>query len=332
MNVVEVVRGEVVESRHEVSAVVADDRGRIVASVGDPAVLTFYRSAAKPMQALPLVEDGVVSHFGLDESELALCCASHEGERQHVEGARSILAKAGVAESHLACGAHAPYSAAAAAQLVLDGVSPGRIHNNCSGKHAGMLALARMHGWPLDGYHEIDHPLQQRMLDEVARWTGLAREEIPVAVDGCGVACFAAPLRTMAASFARFSAAAARGEGAGEVVGAMTSQPFMVGGTARACTDVMTRAGGRAFVKLGAEGVYGGGVTGEPLGFALKIPDGGRRAVEVAVVHLLHAIGVFDEADLDALAHHARPEVLNTRGEVVGELRAVLNLPAMVGR
>ncbi|MEM7417621.1 MAG: asparaginase [Gemmatimonadota bacterium] len=330
MNVVDVVRGGVVESRHEVSAVVADDTGRVIASIGEPRALTFYRSAAKPMQALPLVEDGVVARFGLDESELALCCASHEGEARHVEGARSILAKAGVSEDRLACGAHPPYSASAAAALVAEGRSPGRIHNNCSGKHAGMLAMAQMHGWPLDGYHEIDHPLQQRVWDEMSRWTELTRAEIPVAVDGCGVPCFAAPLDTIAASFARFSAAAFRDEPAGQIVRAMTAHAFMVGGTARACTDVMDRAAGRAFVKLGAEGVYGGGIPSESIGFALKVPDGGRRAVEVALVHLLRAIGVFGDDDMASLEGHANPPVMNTRGEVVGELRARLDLTAIV--
>lgn len=331
MNVIEVVRGGIVESTHAVWIAVADSSGRLVAAVGDTDSVTYYRSAAKPMQALPLVEDGVVERFGLTAAELALCCASHEGEDAHVQGSRSILEKAGVDEAALACGAHAPFSPEATGSLFERGERPGRIHNNCSGKHAGMLALARAHSWPIEGYHEIGHPLQQRMLDEVERWTGLERRDIGIGIDGCGVACFAVPLSVMAASFARFAADSAAGGSTEAVTRAMTTHPFMVGGSGRACTDVMARAGGRAFVKLGAEGVYAGGVPTEGLGFAIKIPDGGRRAVEVALVHVMHALGVFDHADVAALGAHANASIRNTRGEVVGELRARLELPQWVG-
>lgn len=331
MNVIEVIRGGLVESTHEVWIAVADAEGRTVARVGDADAITWYRSAAKPMQALPLVEDGVAERFGLTADELALCCASHEGEDAHLAGARSILRKAGVEEEALACGAHIPFAPSAVDALFDRGSRPERIHNNCSGKHAGMLALTVAHGWPLDGYHEIGHPLQQRILDEMARWTGMRGSEIPIGVDGCGVPCFAAPLSVMAASFARFASEADAGKAAGVVTSAMMTHPFMVGGTGRACTDVMTRAGGRAFVKLGAEGVYGGGLPGRGLGFAIKVPDGGRRAVEVALVHLLAELDVLDQDDVAALSGHANPPIRNTRGEVVGALRAQINLPSGVG-
>lgn len=329
MNVIEVVRGGVVESSHAVSIAVADAGGQTLTSVGDPTALTYYRSAAKPMQALPLVEEGVVERLGLTPEEVALCCASHEGEEAHVEGARSVLAKAGVSEEFLACGAHPPYSPSAAERLFRAGRAPERIHNNCSGKHAGMLALAKVMGWPVEGYHLAEHPLQRRMLAEIERWTGLAESDIPLGVDGCGVTCFAVPLDVMASSFARFASAAHRREGAATVVDAMTAHPFMVGGTDRACTDVMAVAEGRAFVKLGAEGVYGGGIPSQGLGFAIKVPDGGRRAVEVVLVHLLEQIGVFDSDSVARLSAHANPAVRNTRGEVVGEIRARLDLPVI---
>ncbi len=326
MNWVEVVRGGTVESRHAVHVAVQDARGRTLTSVGEPSVLTFHRSAAKPMQALPLVEEGVADRFGLTEPELALCCASHEGESRHVEGARSILAKAGADEDLLRCGPHAPYSAAAARALVEAGDRPKRIHNNCSGKHAGMIALALGMGWDPVDYHRAGHPVQQRMAREMARWSGLGADRIPTAVDGCGVVCFATPLDVMAGAFARYVAAADAGEPAGTVVRAMTAHPFMVGGTGRTCTDVMALAGDRVFVKLGAEGVYGGGVRGQGIGFAIKVEDGGRRAVEVALVHVLVSLGVLDGAEVDRLAGHGRPEVRNTLGEVVGEVRASFDL------
>ena len=332
MSHVEVVRAGTVESRHRVHVAVRDAAGAPVASLGRSDRPTFYRSAAKPMQALPLVEEGVADRIGLTEAELALCCASHEGEPEHVEGARSILARAGAAEELLRCGPHAPYSSAAARTLAERGERPARIHNNCSGKHAGMIALALGMGWDPLACHRAGHPVQERMLDEVVRWTGLERSSIPVGVDGCGVVCFAAPLDAMARSFAAFTAAADRGEGSARVVDSMTRHPFMVGGTGRTCTDVMRIAGDRVFVKLGAEGVYGGGLRGRGVGFAIKVEDGGRRAVEVALVHVLASLGVLDAAEVAALERHGNPPVKNTLGEVVGEVRAAFELPVAAGR
>jgi len=308
---------------------VQDAYGRTLASVGDPGVLTFHRSAAKPFQALPLVEEGVASRLGLTEAELALCCASHEGEAEHVAGARSILAKAGADESLLRCGPHAPYSASAAGALAEAGARPGRIHNNCSGKHAGMIALALGMGWDPADYHLAEHPVQRRMADEVVRWSEMRAEEIATAVDGCGVVCFATPLDVMAGAFARYTAAADAGDPAAEVVRAMTAHPFMVGGTGRTCTDVMDVAGDRVFVKLGAEGVYGGGVRGQGIGFAIKVEDGGRRAVEVALVRVLASLGAIDDEEVGRLARHGNPKVRNTLGDVVGEVRAAFELPSL---
>jgi L-asparaginase II len=326
---VSVVRGDVVESRHAVSVAVWHETEGQVGSVGDETAMTFYRSAAKPMQALPLVEEGVVGRFGLTPDELALCCASHEGELAHVTVARSILAKAGADESLLQCGAHAPFSPFAAQMLAEGGHAPERIHNNCSGKHAGMIAFALAMGWDPEHYQEAWHPVQQRMLTEVERWTGVARDGVRKGIDGCGIPCYAVPLDVMAASFARYAAAASRGEPAAVVVDAMTTNSFMVGGTGRTCTEVMDVAGDRVFVKLGAEGVYGGGVPSQGLGFAIKVPDGGRRAVEVALIRTLECLGVLDATEVKRLRAHANPDVMNTRGEIVGEIRAEFDLLAI---
>lgn len=323
---VEVVRGDIVESRHRVHVAVVTADGDIIASVGDIDQYTYYRSAAKPVQALPLVEERVVERLGLTVEELALCCASHEGEPEHVAGARSILEKAGADESMLSCGAHAPYSPEAAGVLAEAGEAPGRIHNNCSGKHAGMIALAVSMGWDPTDYHRAEHPVQCRMLEEVVRFSGIPVEGIPTGVDGCGVVCFAVPLRDMARSFGTFARAGDRGEAAGRVVDAMTTAPFMVGGTGRTCTEVMEVAGDRVFVKLGAEGVYGAGVRGRGWGVAIKVEDGGRRAVEVALIHTLHALGALTDEEARALRAHGHPDVRNTRDEIVGELRPAFDL------
>jgi L-asparaginase II len=326
MDVVEIVRGDLVEARHVIRVAVVDDTGAVAASIGDVEELTYYRSVAKPLQALPLVEEGVVDRFDLSQAELALCCGSHEGETAHVAAARSILRKAGVEESLLRCGAHLPFSPEANRALLTGGGQAERVHNNCSGKHAGMLALATALDWnPID-YHLPEHPVQLRMLDEIRRWTGLASEQIQTGIDGCGVVCFAVPLRDIAASFARFATAATQNEAVKRVVSAMTAHSFMVGGTGRTCTDVMKRAAGRTFVKVGAEGVYAGGVTEQGLGFAIKVADGGRRAAEVALVRVLSELGVLSSDDVTALRQHANPTVFNTRGEEVGQIRAAFDL------
>ena len=326
MSVVEVLRGDIVEARHTVHVVVADAHGRVVARAGNGAGLTYYRSAAKPFQALPLVEEGVVRRFGLSLPELALCCASHEGEPEHVATARSILSKIGVDEALIRCGSQLPFGANASQELLMLGGQAMPIHNNCSGKHAGMLALAVGMGWNPVDYHLPGHPVQDRMLREILRWTGLGETEVATGVDGCGVVCFAVPLFQIAKSFARFSVAAADNEGPAEIVRAMTTHPFMVGGTGRACTQVIEAAAGKAFVKLGAEGTYIGGIPASGLGFAIKVEDGGRRAVEVALVKVLEELGVLTEAAVTAISHHGNPIVYNTRGEAVGEIRPAFHL------
>jgi len=326
VNAVEVVRGELVEARHPVHAVVTDPDGRILAAVGEPGLRTSYRSAAKPFQALPLAEEGVADTLGFTEAELALCCASHQGEPAHVDGALSILAKAGLDETALRCGPHPPFAESEARALVARGEQPRPIHNNCSGKHAGMAAFAVAMGWSPEDYHHLDHPVQQRMLGEVARWSRLTPAQIDVGVDGCGVPCFGLTLRDMAASFARLTAAADGGEPAGRIVAAMTRHPFMVAGTGRVCTDAMMQAQGRAFLKLGAEGLYCGGLPGKQWGFAVKIGDGARRAVDVAVIRVLECLGALDEHQVEALQHHGHPRLKNTRGEIVGEIRAAFDL------
>jgi L-asparaginase II len=326
---VSVTRGGLVESAHRVAVAVVDPDGRLLAGAGDLARPVFYRSAAKPLQALPLVEDDVVGKLGLTEEELALCCASHNGEPRHVQGSLAILGKAGVGPEALVCGPHPPMRADDAERLVAQGQKPGRIHNNCSGKHAGMLALAATHGWETEGYHRAEHPVQRRMLAEVSRWTGLPAARIATGVDGCGVVCFAVPLDRMALSFARFASSAARGEPAARVVQAMTGHPGMVAGKGRLCTALMERAGDRVFVKTGAEGVYCAGLPASGLGVALKVLDGAKRASDAALLRVLELLGVLDLGDVEALASFGAPVVRNTLGEPVGELVARFELPGL---
>ena len=325
---IEVLRGRRVESIHAVDAAVVTADGQTVLRAGTPEEPVFVRSAIKPFQALPLVVDGAVERFGLTGEALALCCASHNGEDRHVAGVRSILEKIGLAGDDLACGPHAPFSSDAARGLAASGRGPGRLHNNCSGKHAGMLALARHHGWETVGYHELDHPVQQRVLDELVRWAGVDRDEVDTGVDGCGVPSFAIPLDALAVAFARLVAAARVPERpAARVVAAMAQHPYMVAGTNRLCTALMEATGGRIVAKVGAEGVYGAADRDRGLGIGVKARDGARRAGEMALLGVLEELDLLEPGERDALERWVRPSVKNTRGEVVGSVRAVVERP-----
>lgn len=317
---VRVLRGRLVESRHRVHAVVADRAGRVVASWGDGNLVTVVRSAAKPLQALPLVADGAAEHFALSEEEIALCSGSHNSEEAHVEVARSILAKAGAAEELLVCGAHAPFMAERRDALIAAGTPPTPVMSNCSGKHAGMLALAAFHGWRLRGYERADHPVQRRIGREVAYWTGMEPGTILWETDGCGVPTCAVPLVNLAGAAARLAAAAGREGAPRRIVRAMTRQPFMVAGTGRLCSRLMEAAGGRMFAKVGAEAVYMAGEMNRGLGVALKVEDGTRRAVEPALLWVIRRTGLLSPSAGRELERFAEPVLRNTLGDEVGRV------------
>jgi len=317
---VEVERGPVVESRHRVHGVVADHSGATL-RWGDPDLRIWLRSAAKPFQAVPLIEDGAADHFGLSEKEIAVCCGSHNSEEAHIAVVRSILAKAGVAERLLACGPHPPLLAARRDAMARNGTRPTPVMSNCSGKHAGMLALAAFHGWPLDSYMRPDHPVQRRMRDEVARWTGVDPADMPTEADGCGVPTFAITLRDLARGSARLAAASGSPGPARRVVDAMTRAPFMVAGSERLCTRLMEEERGRVFAKVGAEAIYMAGHLKTGIGVAVKVEDGAWRAAPPALLAVLDRAGVLSPGTIAALADFAAPVMRNTLGDVVGRMR-----------
>jgi L-asparaginase II len=324
---VQVWRGGVVESEHRVAIAVMDGAGRVRMSAGDIDTVAFARSAIKPIQAIPLVDDGVAERFDMTTQELALCCASHNAEDRHVDGVLALLRRFGISPDALACGPHVPLGEAAARQLRASDREPERVHNNCSGKHAGMLGLALVHDWPLDGYAEPEHPVQQRILREVSRWTGVPEAEIPVAIDGCGAATFALSVRAMARSFAALAIGARNDDGAAaRVLSAMGRHPGHVAGEKRLCSALMAAVEGRIVAKVGAEGVYCAAVPGAELGIALKVIDGATRAAEPALLAVLRALKLLTEAETDALGKWVEPAVLNTRGQRVGSIRATLDL------
>lgn len=335
---VQVTRGALTESRHRGHVVAVEPDGRVVASLGAPETVTFLRSSAKPHQAIPLVVSGAADRFGFNEKEIALACASHSGEPIHTELAQSMLRKAGLKPSDLKCGIHEPFSPKVARDLRERGEKPNVLQNNCSGKHAGMLALAKYLGAPTEDYDTPDNPVQLAIGETISQFSGIAIEDIAVAVDGCGVPVFGITVKAMALMYARLVATPPEFEegtrkACKRIVSAMTDYPEIIGGTTdRLDTEMMRAAGGTLISKVGAEGVYTVGVLPckewpKGLGLALKIEDGDdHRARPTVVIESLNQLGVLNDEALEAVSKYAFFPVRNRPGEVVGEVRASFKL------
>jgi L-asparaginase II len=320
-----VTRGQIVESRHRGAACVAAADGSIVAQWGAVERPVLPRSAVKPLQALPLVESAAADRFAVSTAEMALACASHGGEAEHLRVVRGWLARLDLDPSLLACGPHLPLTAAAADALVREGREPTAMHNNCSGKHAGFLTTALHLGEPLAEYAAADHPVQRRVGAVLAEMGGIDRQTLVPVVDGCGVPTYAMPLTAIATAFARLAAAeslpALRAAAVRRVLSAMSAHPHLIAGAGRFDSAVIRMADSRAIVKGGAEGVATAALPGLGLGIALKIDDGAKRAADVAMAGLLRRFGRFDRRLRSRLASFCHLPVHNTCGEVVGAIR-----------
>jgi L-asparaginase II len=323
---VEVTRGPIVESRHAVDAAVVDASGALVAAWGEVERPVYPRSASKPLQALPLVESGAADAFGLQDRELALACASHSGEPVHVGTVKAWLARLGLSEADLECGAHLPRAGKPQEDFIRSGAALAAAHNNCSGKHAGMLSHAVHLGEPTAGYVGYEHPVQRRVAAAYGEMCGLDLAKAPRGTDGCSIPTFAIPLAALALGLARFAnpdgQAPARQAACRRLARAMWAEPYMVAGLGRCCTAILGAAPGRIVAKTGAEGVYVAGLAGRGLGLAVKARDGAGRAAEVALLALLGHLDALDEAARTVLAPFAAPEVRNVRGLAVGRLGA----------
>ena len=333
-------RGELIESVHRGHIAVADAGGKVLWQAGDPGCVTYFRSSAKPIQVLPIIASGAVDRFGITDSELAVMAASHRGEDIHVEAVASILGKIGLTESALMCGTHAPSCvwpperaserSGQAAHRIRSGIPFSPIFNNCSGKHAGMLMYAVHRGYAIDDYVSRDSRVQQDMWQAVSDVAGLPREEVALGVDGCGVVVFGMPLSAMARAYARMSAPESLpseySQPARRIILAMTKHPEMVGGTGDFGTNLMVGAGGALFCKGGAEGLFCLGIPGKGLGVAVKIEDGGARAIPSAVMEILRVLGV-GTSEMACMRELAiERHVRNCRGDVVGCMRPCFDL------
>ncbi len=322
---VEVLRGDIVESIHRGVVAVVDGDGKIVMEIGDIEWPVFPRSAVKAIQALPLIETGAADAYAMGDRELALACASHAGEVKHTALSRSILEKAGLDESALECGSHWPSNQDAMIALANSGSTPTALHNNCSGKHAGFLCICCHEGIERRGYVKYDHPFQEMIRGTMEAVTGARHDRENSGIDGCSIPTYAVPLKALARGFARMATGnglgSERAKASRRLLAACMAEPFFVAGTGRACTRLMEEAPGRIFVKTGAEGVFCAAVPELGLGIALKCEDGTGRAAEVAIAAVLAGLFKGDELLAARLSAIARPKLHNWNGIEVACLR-----------
>lgn len=336
--VVEVKRGSITESRHRGHIVAVEPDGNIIASLGAFETVTFLRSSAKPLQALPLLVTGAADRFGFTDREVALACASHNGEPIHTEVVASMLRKTGLGVEALRCGVHEPYGEEAARALRERGEQPNALHNNCSGKHAGMLAVALHLGAPIENYESPENPVQKAIADATAQFSGVAVTDMAVGIDGCAAPIFGITVKAMALAYARLVSPPESFDkitrGACErIARVMNAYPELIGGTSnRLDTEIMRATPRRVISKVGAEGVYTAGINPceewpNGLGLALKIEDGDdKRARPTVVIETLRQLGVLRDESLEAVAKYAFFPVRNRRGDLVGEITASFEL------
>jgi L-asparaginase II len=330
IELVHATRGNLVESIYRGDIAVVNAEGDLLYKAGDPDKLTFIRSSAKPIQALPVLESGAVDHFGIEESEYAIFCASHNGELEHTQTVQSILTKIGLDESYLQCGFHPPVYRPAADELVRKGIKPFEIHSNCSGKHSGMLTLTKHKGWPLENYTDLEHPVQQSMLSAMAKCAHIDESEIEIGIDGCGVPVHGLTVFQMARAWANFTNPVhlekSMANAAKRVAKAMFKYPSKVAGTDRFCTALLEAGKGAWVNKSGAQGVYCFGLIDKNIGIALKIEDGNGKAASSAMVEVLDQLGLLNDKQKVDLDKFQNPKLKNHRKDIIGELKPVFNL------
>ena len=323
---VEQTRGETVENRHRGAFVIADADGNVIAAGGDISRPVFPRSAIKSMQALAMVTSGAIDRFALSDEQLALACASHHGEEVHITKVSGFLGQLGFSGDTLECGAHPPINGKAREALRLAGLQPTALHNNCSGKHSGMLSVAKALGVDPAGYVEREHPVQVAVRAAIETVVGAPLSVDLCGRDGCSIPTWAAPLSAFATGFAKMATGRGlppeMGAAARRIFDAATANPLLVAGTGHFDTLTMAAFGGRVLQKGGAEGVQCGAIRDRGWGYALKCDDGNMQASVVMVANLLLRHASPDEEQAEVLGRFARQVVKNVRGTEVGELRA----------
>lgn len=326
---VEVTRGPIVENMHFGSIIVCDCNGKITASIGDN-ISTYLRSAAKPLQLIPLIEAGAEKTFGFSDQELAIMAGSHYGTKEHAEVISSIMKKISLPQEALQCGNHEPFSRTYTQELRQLGKTPTVLNNNCSGKHAAMLTLCKFNNWETSTYLSPDHPVQRLMLKTVSEMAGINENEVAVGVDGCGVAVFGLQISAMAVAFARLgshnSLPPKRRQACEKITTVMRTYPFMIAGDGALDTAILSLPKAKLISKIGAEAVFCIAIPDKGLGVAIKIIDGNQKVLAPVVVETLIQLGVLFEEDIYALDKFKRIQIKNFAKKIVGEIRPAFKL------
>ncbi|WP_163972124.1 asparaginase [Oceanobacillus halotolerans] len=330
---IQVFRGDYLESAHDIHIAVVNANGELIASFGEQDRLTFARSSMKPFQAVPIVESGAMDGFALTEKELALFCASHNGEPFHRESVTNVLEKLNLQEEHLQCGTHIPKDIESYNQLIKEGGQLTPLYSNCSGKHSGMLAGCMQQDMDISTYRDVTHPYQQQIIEVIANVSDYEKDKINTSVDGCGVPVHRLPLENLALAFARLANPDQWEEGDTKrksslkrIRNAMVEYPEMVAGTKRFDTDLMGAYAGRIVAKGGAEGVHCFGDSETGIGVAVKVDDGNARATSVASMQVLQQLDIGEAALRESLISYDRAPVLNARNEKIGEIKPSFSL------
>lgn len=322
--IVEVTRGPVVESVHNVIVAVVNELGTVTQYWGNPGFVTMPRSAIKMLQALPFVESGAVEKYSLDEQMIALACSSHRGEKEHLEVLKKWAEKVGFAESQLICGPHLPYHEASAHEYIRKGQKPTAFCNNCAGKHSALITTCLHLGENPEGYEKYEHAAQKRIRQVLTETLRIDHSKVPQGIDGCGMPTYAVPLQQMAVGMSTFinpKESSRRQFAAEKIIHAVKNHPFFISGTESFATEVIQKTQGRAIIKGGAEGVYCGFLPEKKVAFAVKAGDGAGRAAQVATAAVLLNLGGLTPQEFKDLERFTQPAVTNWKGDVVGQIR-----------
>jgi L-asparaginase II len=330
VKLVEVTRGDMVESIHRGDIVVVDNEGNLLYKLGDANHLCYMRSASKPIQVIAALEAGIVEKYGLSLAEIALSMSSHSGEKIHIDTLNSMMQKTAISIEAVRCGIHEPLGNEAARKLVADGLMPNSLHCTCSGKHLAQLAAVKAKGLSIDDYDKLGGGIQPEILNIISAFSGVKVSRIRLGIDGCGIPVYGIPLKKMAFAYANLcSNTFMNGKYSRSqeyVLKAMATHPEMIGGKGRFDTEMLRHFGDRLIGKFGDEGVYCVGLVGKGTGVALKIEDGHTRAVGPVILETLRQIGVISDEELKPMKDSWKPSIKNHRGEIVGEIKPVFKL------
>ncbi|MGZ3769497.1 MAG: asparaginase [Bdellovibrio sp.] len=322
--VVEVLRGSVVESVHQVMAVVVNEIGSVTNYWGNPQFLTIPRSGIKMLQALPLIESGAADKYGLEEKFIALACSSHRGEKEHIQALTQWCEKVGIKESDFACGPHMPTNEESFHELLCKNQKPSVLYNNCAGKHAAIITTCKHLGEDPAGYEKYEHNAQKRLRKVLSETMKIDYSKVAYGIDGCSIPTYAVPLQNLATGMATFinsKEALPRKQAAERILKAVKAYPFYVSGSGSFNTDIIEKSHGRSIIKGGAEGVYCGFLPEKKVAFAVKAADGAARAAQFVTAALLRQLGGLTEAEFVALSKHTQPTITNWKGDAVGQFR-----------